>query len=55
MGEVLKVYKTITDNQAKIATWNQTKNKALEKVREELLKEKREWDETKKKLSIISN
>ena len=48
MAEIIKVYKTMEDNQKKIAEFRKSKSEALKQVREELLKEKKEWDEAKK-------
>lgn len=54
MAEVIKVYKTLEDNQKKIAEFHKSKKKSLEQLREELLKEKKEWDEAKKQLNRAS-
>jgi predicted Holliday junction resolvase-like endonuclease len=48
MGEIIKVYKTLEENQKRIQEFHKSKTNALGRVREELLKEKQTWETAKK-------
>lgn len=54
MAEVIKVYKTLEDNQKKIAGFHKSKKTGLEKVRDELMKDKSAWDKAKEQLNRAS-
>lgn len=54
MAEVIKVYKTLEDNQKKVASFHASKKKGMDKVREELMKEKTNWDKAKDQLNKAS-
>lgn len=54
MGEIIKVYKTLEENQKRIQEFHKSKTNALGRVREELLKEKQTWETAKKQLTKAS-